>query len=385
MKIEAVAATDVGKRRDKNEDAHLIDESLGLYVVCDGMGGHAAGEVASAKTVEFVSQYIRERRSVIEAAERIPGGHFPIVKLVEEAIAHACQKIHEVACNDPDLRGMGTTITLMVATGQKAIMGHVGDSRLYLIRGTDVHLLSTDHTLAHELVAEGMMTQEEADAGNYGHALTRVVGGQNSVQVESLLFDVLPSDVLVLCSDGFSNYLESDAQIQSLLGSELNAQKLVDFANDAGGSDNITTMVMRATGEDSKQVEEKIRVLADSFLCKGMMQSRLLRVLNACEERAYQSNDMLSDPGLYFVLRGEVDTKERVFGGISLVGKSMASRSVTTDTSLLFLSKTRFQQLARKLPKAGRQLYKNLSTEFAELLSNTTVMNGGDTVDWNPK
>ena len=385
MRIEAVVATDVGKKRDKNEDAHLIDESLGLYIVCDGMGGHAAGEVASEKTVEFVAQYLKERRGVIEAAESMPGGHFPIVKLVEEAIAHACQRIHGLACADPELRGMGTTITLIVAVGHKAIMGHVGDSRLYLLRGDDVHLLSTDHTLAHELVVDGLMTQEEADAGNFGHALTRVVGCQSSVQVESLLFDLLPGDVFVLCSDGFSNYLESVEQLKSLLPAELNAQKLVDFANDQGGADNITATVMRVTGETSKRVEEKIRVLSESFLCKGMPQSRLLRVLNACEEKVFKIGDKVTESGLYFVLRGEVDTQEEVFGGISLVGETMVPRSVVADTSLLFLSKSRFQGLAKKLPKAGRHLYKNLSKEFAEQLTNTTTMNSGDTVDWKPE
>lgn len=385
MIIEAVVATDVGKKRDKNEDAYLIDESLGLYVVCDGMGGHAAGEVASAKTVEFVAQYLKPRRGVIEAAENTPGGHFPIVKLVEEAIAHACQGIHELACANPELRGMGTTITLIVAVGHKAIMGHVGDSRLYLIRGEDVHLLSTDHTLAHELVTDGLMTQEEADAGNFGHALTRVVGCQASVQVESLLFDLLPGDVFVLCSDGLSNYLESVEQLKSLLAPEPNAQKLVDFANDQGGADNITATVMRVTGEKSKRVEERIRVLSESFLCKGMPQSRLLRVLNACEVKVRKNGDRVTEPGLYFVLKGEVDTKEEVFGGLSLVGETMVPRSVVADSSFLFLSKTRFQGLAKKLPKAGRHLYKNLSEELAEQLTNMTTMSSGDTVDWKPE
>lgn len=134
MKLTVAGKTDRGRRRDQNEDAYLVDESAGLYAVCDGMGGHAAGEVASSKSLEYLTSFLEEHRATMASAHESPGGHYQIVELVESAIQNTCKRIHELACSDPDYRGMGTTMTVLVVVGSKAIMGHVGDSRLYVVR-----------------------------------------------------------------------------------------------------------------------------------------------------------------------------------------------------------------------------------------------------------
>ena len=265
MRTYAAAATDIGNHRENNEDAHFIDESLGLYIVCDGMGGHAAGEVASERAITFAVQFLVQHRETIEEAATTPTTAFQVIKLVEEAIRFANLRLRELTDAFYDLRGAGTTLTLLQIVGEQAIMGHVGDSRLYLKRGDKVHLLSTDHTMAHELMLDGTLAPEEAATSTYQHILTRNVGSESSVRVETLMFDILPDDMLILCSDGLSNYFDSNTDFDMLLSTgELTsiADGLIHFANSAGGKDNITAIVIRGEHDEiSQQVAKPAKQL----------------------------------------------------------------------------------------------------------------------------
>ncbi|MHB8418858.1 MAG: Stp1/IreP family PP2C-type Ser/Thr phosphatase [Myxococcales bacterium] len=256
MKTQARALTDVGRKRPHNEDAFLEDAALGLYVVCDGMGGHAAGEVAAAMCLEAVKQGVIAGRAEVEKLARDPSpkARDAACRVMERAIQRASKEIYQVAQSDGTKRGMGTTAVALLTAGAKAVIGHVGDSRIYLVRAGQVHRLTEDHTLIAAQIKAGLMTKEEAATSSYRNVITRAVGIQESVQVDTLVIDMLPGDRYLLCSDGLHGYLQ-DEEVGKLLGSgELAAacKRLVDMANERGGKDNITVLAVAAEGAPAR-------------------------------------------------------------------------------------------------------------------------------------
>ena len=251
MEIQAKGVTDVGQNREINEDYFYVDNSRGLFIVCDGLGGHAAGEVASHKAIEFTIEYLSDHWETIESAKQNPAGYYRLTQLVELAIHETCRRINTLAASDPKLRGMATTLTMLLIVDGNAIVGHVGDSRLYIKRDDDVFLLTTDHTLLNEVTTE--FDVDPAQIQKFAHCLTRSVGNNESVAVETLMFEARQHDVLLLCTDGLSNYFDSDSVVAELLsGKHVNtmARSLVEFANQCGGQDNITALVIRILDVD---------------------------------------------------------------------------------------------------------------------------------------
>lgn len=232
-------ATDVGKTRDHNEDCLVVDDELGLYTVCDGMGGHAAGEVAAAIAGEHVRGYLAARRDELADADRC-------TTLVSEAAASASRAILDRANAEPDLTGMGCTMTALIMCGNGAIMAHVGDSRLYRLRDGAVEQLSADHTLADELVAAGALSETEARSSPYGHTVTRCLGHKPDIAADTRVVHLQPGDRYVLCSDGFSNYADSAEQLAELLAGDLDGVpgRAIAYANEQGGADNITVLAV---------------------------------------------------------------------------------------------------------------------------------------------
>ena len=252
MEIDATGLTDVGQKRKINEDYFYVDNTRGLFIVCDGVGGNAAGEVASHKAIEFTISFLDEHWEEIESAAKNPAGYYKLTQLVEKAIHETCKKIHALSELEPNLNGMATTFTLLLVVDGNAIVGHVGDSRLYIKRGDEVFLLTTDHTLYNEMASE----HENIDPNlikRFSNCLTRAVGSDDSVAVETLMFEARQFDVLLLCTDGLSNYFENERVVAEMLsGNHVNsiAESLVRFANDSGGSDNITALVLRILDVD---------------------------------------------------------------------------------------------------------------------------------------
>lgn len=393
MKIDAFPATDRGQRRETNEDQYLIDESLGLYIVCDGMGGHAAGEVAAERSVAFVAEYVRDRADLLQNASSTPDGYSRVLELAEEATQEASLRLHELACADSALAGMGTTMTMLLVVDNKAVMAHVGDSRLYLLRGEELHQLSIDHTLANDLLQAGRLTKEEAEVSRYNHVLTRSIGQQQRVHVETLLFDLLLGDTCLLCSDGLSNYFEDQAMVAKFLANDDLPSlpgRLIEFANERGGSDNITLVVLRVTGDsdeaDSSDARRRIDILNSTFLCHDLPVNRRIRVLNIsslveCAPGQQLISAGQTCDGMYVVLEGQVTVKDDpflssellpgdCFGQSLLLGPSKVHSSVVVDepTKLLFIPRSKFEELCRRLPKLGSTLLKNLGQKLCEQL-----------------
>ncbi|HET7787286.1 MAG TPA: Stp1/IreP family PP2C-type Ser/Thr phosphatase, partial [Myxococcales bacterium] len=265
--IRSFARTDVGRKRKHNEDAFLADDPLGLYVVADGMGGHAAGEVASAQAVKSVREAIVEGRAVLEGFSRAPTveSREQAAALMEKAILKACADIYAMGGRETGKRGMGTTVVALVVAGRKAVVGHVGDSRIYLYRSGRAHQLTEDHTIIQEQLKRGLITREQVATAENKNVITRAVGIQPSVPVDTLVTDVLPGDLFLLCTDGLHGYLEED-ELPKLLAQDRPglADALVDLALQRGGKDNVTAVCVAVeadANEEATDVEGKTEVL----------------------------------------------------------------------------------------------------------------------------
>ncbi|MEM7783020.1 MAG: protein phosphatase 2C domain-containing protein [Planctomycetota bacterium] len=256
MKTDAQGKSDIGQRRKVNEDYFCVDNERGIFIVCDGMGGHAAGEVASQKAVEFTMEFLVRHWDQVIDARNHPIGTFKLNQIIERTIHETCHLIYELAQEDPNLRSMGTTLTLLLVLDGKAFVGHVGDSRLYIKRGDQVFLLTTDHTVYNEMIAEFTMVNQN-DIKKLRHCLTRSVGNRDTVAVETLSFDAQKDDLLLLCTDGLSNYFGDGTNLAKLLeGDHVNeiADSLISFANEQGGKDNITALVIKILDVDDFSV-----------------------------------------------------------------------------------------------------------------------------------
>ncbi len=263
MIYEASGKTDIGQHREINEDYLYLDNSRGIFIVCDGLGGQAAGEVASHKAIEFTLEYVQDHWQEIEQANKSPVGYYKLPQLVERAIHETCRQIRAIADSDPALDGMATTLTMLMIVDGNAIVGHVGDSRLYLKRNEDAFLLTTDHTLYNEMITE-LDNVDPVQIQKFSHCLTRSVGNNESVAVETLMFEARQHDVLLLCTDGLSNYFQGQDEVSEMLaGDHVNeiADSLVQFANESGGKDNITAIVIRILDVDDFELNtHRIRV-----------------------------------------------------------------------------------------------------------------------------
>src|SRR5437763_1722727 len=256
MELSFAAATDVGRQRNHNEDNFLIDKKLRLFIVADGMGGHAAGEVASSIAVHEIRDTIANNKDLIDRyrVDNPAVQPYEVLQVLESSIQHACGAVFARAQAEPDKRGMGTTATVLLFAGAgeqlRGFIAHVGDSRVYLARANQCHVLTEDHSLMNELVRRGKLNREQIESSpykQYKNAVTRAVGVYGSVEVDTFDFDILPGDRFLLCSDGMYAYVDEDELPQQLAEGEAQdvPKKLVELANAGGGHDNITAVVVR--------------------------------------------------------------------------------------------------------------------------------------------
>ena len=256
MQIVSGGVTDVGRVRTNNEDCFRIVAPLHLFVLSDGMGGEAHGEVASAMAVDTVVKHCLEalgNPAVTLYGEQQPGWSEKTKRL--NSAAHlANKKIFASAQEHPDQHGMGATLTAAWIDGQRLSVAHVGDSRAYLLRSGSLQQLTSDHSLVAEQVRHGILTQAEAEESRMQSVLLRALGSEAEVTVDAEEHMIVARDILLLCSDGLTRMV-IEAEIAGTLQSEPDAtraaQKLVELANERGGADNITVIVVRI-GAESK-------------------------------------------------------------------------------------------------------------------------------------
>ncbi|MBS3939599.1 MAG: Stp1/IreP family PP2C-type Ser/Thr phosphatase [Actinobacteria bacterium] len=239
-RLRATGGTDVGRVRTGNEDSYLIAESV--FAVADGMGGHLAGEIASAKALEPV-----------EALDgRVFGDPQDADEALRAAVIEANDVVSQMADDEPAYRGMGTTLTAAMLEGPRLHLAHVGDSRAYLLRNGRFEQLTDDHTLVQHLIDEGQITREEAATHPQRSIITRAIGVSHDVEVDSMTIEIEPDDQVLLCSDGLTGVLDDDHIAQELASGDDTQQvitRLIEAANQRGGPDNITLVILRCEPE----------------------------------------------------------------------------------------------------------------------------------------
>jgi protein phosphatase len=247
-RYRSAAQTDVGRKREHNEDSFLVNEDLGLYVVCDGMGGHAGGETASRLAVQTIERELlsAKLRPDDPFASAAPLADTPLAGALREAVEGACAAVFRTSRKNPELAGMGTTCISLLVRGGHALIGHVGDSRAYLVRDGDVHQLSEDHSLVNEQVRAGLLSEDEARQSRLKNIITRSVGFEEDVLVDVMGVETQAGDRFLLCSDGLSNLMGNEEIRDALLQNDLGdvPQKLIQLANERGGEDNITVVAV---------------------------------------------------------------------------------------------------------------------------------------------
>jgi PPM family protein phosphatase len=248
LKAASAGLTDVGKKRDHNEDSFLIDDELQLYVVADGMGGHAGGGTASRIAVETIDKRMRDlRTTALVNPEAANLQDSPVPETIRSAVEQACLAIFAKAQEDPELAGMGTTVISLMVADAHAFFAHVGDSRAYLVRGELIQQISEDHSLVNEQIKAGMITPEEARHSRYRNIITRSVGFEEEVQVDVMGLLAELGDIFILCTDGLANMMD-DGEILTIVRSHKLGDipgKLIELANERGGDDNITVVAVR--------------------------------------------------------------------------------------------------------------------------------------------
>ena len=239
MKFDVAALTDVGLKREINQDSVLVNHDLGLFVVADGMGGHRGGEVASALAVETVQDFLRDRLNEFRQAPK---------KLLVEAYREASARIHSKSTNEsPELMGMGTTMVLMMILQDKAYIANVGDSRAYLYRAPNLWQMTEDHSLINEQIKAGVIMEEEAGHVLGRNVITRSVGFEREVIADLVERQIQPDDLFLLCSDGLSGLITNEKIAEVCKKGSLKeiAQKCVSEAKKAGGDDNVSVILIK--------------------------------------------------------------------------------------------------------------------------------------------
>ncbi len=247
-RVRSFAVTDRGLRRSHNEDAFHRDDAIGLYVVADGVGGHAKGEVASRESVDQIHNFVRQGRNQIAALATDPDKHEcreAVRRLLESAVQSACYMIYGLGELDPTQKGMSTTISALLLVGARGYVAQVGDSRVYRVRHGAALQLTEDHTLLNYKLKQGLISEAEARTMKGKNVITRAVGHKDYVEVDTRELDIVAGDVYVLCSDGLHGYLHGGEleQVLSAAAPEEAAEQLVAMANERGGRDNITVLL----------------------------------------------------------------------------------------------------------------------------------------------
>jgi serine/threonine protein phosphatase PrpC len=407
--ISFAAQTDVGKKRDHNEDNYLIDKKLRLYVVCDGMGGHAAGEVASAVAVRTLSEEIRKSQDLLDdyVAGSTGGSRVStrdISNMLGFAVNCASRKIHAEAVQDEKKRGMGTTLVAALFLGHQAFIVHVGDSRVYLLRNGNLEQLTEDHNVYNEFIKKKKIDLGDAAKLAPKQAITRAVGVYEHCEPETLVIDVAPGDRFLLCTDGLSTYFEApegsmeelaqklvQADPQSVVGD------LVDTANTRGGKDNITAVLVTLGSaletEDAERLsslEAQRSILASTPLFSALNARELRQVLQVTEVEHFGDRQVVVREGeqgeqLYIVLSGQIEVMRsgapvarlepgEHFGEMALIRNQPRSASARAvgPTQLMVIHRKDFFEILRTEHRLAVKLLWQFTGVLANRLAETT-------------
>jgi len=392
MKLKTWASTDVGRRRRENEDSFLLAPDLGLVAVADGMGGVERGDVASQLACEVLQESLAGRRDLLDDYRREPSPERRrvVLEVLEDAVQQACQQVHEAATALASGGRMGTTLDALLVLNSTAFIAHVGDGRIYLSRGRELHPLTEDHTLVSDKLKEGVVDTAEAEVVTYRSVITRALGAFPKVRVDTLHFELDVDDLLLLCSDGLHRYI-GPRELSFSLAEGLEQDTvtgLVAAANGRGGQDNITVVAcsLKADDDTSGAVlpnQQRMEALRRMDLFATCTYRELIAICQFAEQRSARAGAVLFEEGMpglecFFILKGRVRIEKEstqltimgpgsYFGEMSFLDfpRRSASAVVEEDTELLVLHRDQFTMLtklnANLSAKLSWQLLKKLS------------------------
>jgi len=403
--IKFAALTDVGRVRDQNEDNFLVDKKLGLFIVCDGMGGHAAGEIASALAVRTLHEEIKKQSDLIVdyAAQAVGAAKVTkrdILNMLEFAVNRASQRVHVEAVKDSKKRGMGTTLVCLLVIGTQAFIIYVGDSRIYMLRGGLLEQLTEDHTVYNELIKRKKMPREQVEQLAQKNAITRAVGVYEHVEPDTLVLDLTVGDRFLLCSDGLCGYFEEDLEgLGRRLGdpdADAACKSLVDASNERGGKDNITSVIVTVgdvTSRDeirAKQLQLKREILGRMPLFRPLNDREILRVLQVTDVCDYKNGETIISEGdkgeeLFIVLSGHATVMRNGaelatlnagdhFGEMALVRSQPRSATVRSsgNSELMVIRRSEFFEILRKEHQLAVKLLWQFLGVLADRLADTS-------------
>jgi PPM family protein phosphatase len=398
MRFQHAALTDVGRVRDHNEDTLLADPGLGLYIVADGMGGRAAGEVASQMAVAAIRQHLATRTDVLVGHATNPGATPPaeVARLLGDAVAAASREVYAASMTEADRRGMGTTVTALLVSADRAFLAHVGDSRAYLVRGGRATQMSRDHSLIEELVLAGQITREESKSAELDRlrcVLARAIGVASEVSVDVLDFELLPGDQILLCSDGLTHYVtEEEISAVMLGGLTASVERLVRSACDRGGHDNVTAVALRCESSDPLDVDrlrihdKKAAALAGVPLLRSLDPRELVHVSVVADTLEFDTGAtiMREDqpiPALFVVIEGRIRLARNGRAGVEIgpggyIGDAaLVDRWISAPTAvavqrsrLARLTRDALISVARREPEVSSKIVTAFARETAERL-----------------
>jgi PPM family protein phosphatase len=393
--IRFAARTDPGKRRPHNEDSMLAMPEHGLYVVADGVGGRAAGEVASALTIEAFTEAAPDLAEVVRRYAARPewATRNEVLERLDQICQRASARVYEAA-ETAARQGMTTTIVAVLVGGGAAFLAHVGDSRAYLVRDGLLRQLTEDHSMVNELVRTGQMTYDEARRSRYRSVITRAVGLYPTVQTDLMSIEILPGDRLVLNSDGLSDPVSAE-RIEELASQddvETAAGHLLQAALDGGGPDNITVVVVEPEATpQTESARARAQVMQDLFLFRGIPFHARLRVSRICRELVFGPGQELVREGapgdaMYAIVQGSVSvTRSQTelarlgpgdhFGELGLLEEQTRSATVTgtTQGSAIVIERRLLQDFCAREPALGNELLWRLLSTLGERLRDTNT------------
>ena len=344
---------------------------------------------------ESCKAYIYNNRKRIDSYFRKGSKPELINKLMQEAMQTACSKVYHEAAKHNRYKGMSSTMTALLILNSKAFLAHVGDSRLYLLRGSEVYQVTDDHTLGNEMLDRDHMDKAEVMEKKYNHILSRSIGQQERTRVDTLNFDILPEDRFLMCTDGLYNYIRSPYELLHLTkgNSQEALNNLINFALKRGGGDNISTILVESHLEESHYIDFKeskneilndFALLREIYLFKQLNFSRFTRILNVCKYIDFEKGQIIAEAGsnpqgLYIVVKGRIESinepkhfyeKGQYFGEFSLAleYKLKDTLRAAEKSKLLFISQEKYRHLCHNHPRFGLRLLTNFLSKCSPQL-----------------
>ena len=410
MKCKHSSASQAGSSKATNQDAYLVDDRLGIHLVCDGMGGHRGGETAAQLACNTTLNYLRKHQETILGFAAGTESKEPLVDLVTSAILTANTEIYRMAAAEPSLAGMGTTLAMLLITGNLGIVAHVGSSRVYLYRNDQLTQLTKDHTLSQELIDRGLMTEAKAAKWAYGRVLSRALGPMEAVVVNTLQLDILPGDRFVLATDGITTALTAD-EIKAVLANSSQdtvAQLLVQasHANDhenrsENHSDDATVIVADSLSDISDEALQQARTwevlqktssLQDMFLFRSLDPRSIMQIVSNSVIMYNDPSDLLFNQGdveqnIYIILEGDFEvlvndtviaklSRGNHFGEMSWFSQEPRSATVRccSNSKLLKVSALFLEGFILRSPEAGVLILRELARELSMRLRATNEL-----------